>query len=338
VKIVEAIARLAGRNDLSRAETADVMTQIMSGEATDAQIAGFLIGLKVKGESVEEVAGAADVMRKKATRVPTNHKVVVDTCGTGGDRSGSFNISTTTAFVVAGAGLPVAKHGNRSITSKCGSADLLAGLGVRIDLAPERVGACLDEVGIGFLFAPLLHSAMKYAIDVRKQLAPTPTVFNMLGPLTNPAGASRQVIGVFRPEMVKLVAETLLLLGTEHAFVVHGHDGLDEITTSDATSVSEVRQGSIMLSEIVPEDIGLPRATADEIRGGDITTNVAITRAVLGGERGAHRDIVLLNAAAALVAGGTARDLMEGRQEAEASIDSGAALRTLDALVRFSNA
>lgn len=336
--ISEAIAKLASRTDLTRAETADTMSQVMSGEATDAQIAGFLIGLKTKGETVQEVAGAADVMRARATRVTTRHKVVVDTCGTGGDKSGTFNISTTAAFVVAGAGLPVAKHGNRSITSRCGSADLLASLGVRVNLAPERVGECLDEVGIGFLFAPMLHSAMKYAIDVRRQLAPTPTIFNMLGPLTNPAGASRQIIGVFKRPMVELVAEALVLLGTEHAFVVHGSDGLDEITTTGPTEVAEVTGGKVTVSQVKPEDLGLRRAAPEGIKGGTPSENAEICKAVLRGMPGAPRDIVLLNAAAAIVAGGRAETLAEGMTRAQESIDGGHAEIALRKLVEFTNA
>lgn len=335
--ISEAIAKLAEGCDLTRAETAEAMEQIMSGEATDAQIAGFLVGLRVKGETAEEVTGAAEVMRRKATRITTKHPVVVDTCGTGGDRSGTFNISTTAAFVVAGAGVAVAKHGNRSVTSKCGSADLLVGLGVKIDLPPERVSACLDEGGIGFLFAPILHSAMKYAIDVRRQLAPTPTVFNMLGPLTNPAGATRQVIGVYRPEMVPLVAEVLRLLGAEHAFVVHGSDGLDEITTTGPTHVAELANGSVSLRDLTPEEVGIPRAKPEDLRGGDVAENVGITRTVLDGETGPQADIVVLNAAAALVAGGVATTLHEGITRARESIATGAAREKLDRLVAFTN-
>lgn len=336
--VSEAIQKLASRTDLTRAETSDAMTQVMSGEATEVQIAGFLIGLRTKGETVEEVAGAADAMRLKATKIPTQHGVLVDTCGTGGDRSGTFNISTTAAFVVAGAGLPVAKHGNRSITSRCGSADLLSGLGVRIDLTPERVGACLDETGIGFLFAPVFHSAMKYALEVRRQLAPTPTVFNMLGPLTNPAGAERQIIGVYRADMVELVARAAALLGTEHTFVVHGSDGLDEITTTGSTKVAEVRNGATSFSEIKPEELGIPLATPGDIRGGDTSTNVEITRAVLAGAKGPHRDIVTLNAGAAIVAGGLAETLREGILRAEESIDTGRAQSVLRNLVDFTNA
>jgi len=336
--ISEAIAQLANRGDLSRAETAAVMSQIMSGEATDAQIAGFLVGLKVKGETVEEIAGAADVMRQKATRIETSHPVLVDTCGTGGDRSGTFNISTTAAFVVAGAGVPVAKHGNRSITSKCGSADLLAGLGVKIDLPPARVTRCLEEIGIGFLFAPMLHTAMRYAIDVRRQLAPTPTVFNMLGPLTNPAGAKRQVVGVYRREMVPMIAEVLRLLGSERAFVVHGSDGLDEITTTGETTVAQLCDGRVTIGAVRPEDVGLERARQADLRGGDVMTNVGITRAVLDGRQGPQRDIVLLNAAAALVAAGKATDLRGGVRLAAQSIDSGAARERLARLVAMTNA
>lgn len=335
--INDAIATLVRGTDLTRRETVDVMNSIMSGECTDAQIAGFLVSLATKGETAEEIAGAASVMREKATRISTHHAVVVDTCGTGGDRSGTFNISTTAAFVVAGAGVPVAKHGNRSITSKCGSADLLVGLGVNIDLPPERVSECLSEVGIGFLFAPMLHSAMKFAIDVRRQLAPTPTVFNMLGPLTNPAGATRQVIGVYRADMVPLIADVLRLLGTECAFVVHGFDGLDEITTTGATLVAELRDGEISTKEISPEEFGIDPVDVGELRGGDVDQNAAITNGVLAGDPGPCRDIVLLNAAAALVAGGVAADIVEGIEMAEASVDSGAARDRLDRLVEFTN-
>jgi anthranilate phosphoribosyltransferase len=336
--IQEAIAALATRGDLTRDNTTDVMNQIMSGEATDAQIAGFLVGLKIKGETAEEVAGAASVMREKATKIHTQHEHVVDTCGTGGDHSGSFNISTTAAFVVAGAGVPVAKHGNKSITSKCGSADLLAGLGVNIELVPERVGESIDEVGIGFLFAPMLHSAMKYAIGVRRELAPTPTVFNMLGPLTNPAGAKRQVIGVYRSEMVPLIAEVLRLLGAEHAFVVHGSDGLDEITTTGPTTVAELRGGEILTSEISPEEFGLDPVESEDLVGGDVERNVEITQSVLAGDPGPPRDIVVINAAAALVAGAKASDIVEGIELAEEAIDNGGARECLARLVEFSNA
>ena len=335
--ITEAIAQIVAGRNLTREEAVDVFTEIMSGNATDAQIAGFLVGLKARGETVEEIAGAAEVMRSKATKVTTKHETVVDTCGTGGDRSGTFNISTTAAFVVAGAGLPVAKHGNRSITSKCGSADLLAGLGVNIDLSPERVGECLDEVGIGFLFAPKLHSAMKYAIDVRRQLAPTPTVFNVLGPLTNPAGATRQVMGVFRADLVEPLADVLLMLGTEQAFVVHGTDGLDEMTTTAATLFAHVKDGAVTTGEVTPEELGIKRASLEDLHGGDTNRNVAITRSVLAGEPGPCRDIVLLNASAALVAGDLATDLKDGLKKAAESIDSGAAERTLKRLVEVSN-
>ena len=333
----EAIAHVIRDGDLTRGQTAEVMSEIMSGNATDAQIAGFLVALKVKGETAEEIAGAADVMRAKATWITTKHPVVVDTCGTGGDRSGTFNISTTAAFVVAGAGLPVAKHGNRSITSKCGSADLLAGLGVRIDLPADRVGECLDEIGIGFLYAPLLHTAMKYAIDVRRQLAPTPTVFNMLGPLTNPAGAERQVIGVFSEQLVPLIAEVMRLLGAKHAFVVHGSDGLDEITTTGPSTVAELKDGEVSVDTITPVDLGIDICAPEKLLGGDVDENVAITRDVLSGRPGPQRDIVLLNAAAALVAGGKADDLQAGIKLSVESIDAGRGLRKLKRLVELTN-
>jgi anthranilate phosphoribosyltransferase len=336
--ITEAIAKLAAHGDLTRGETVDVMSGIMSGNSTDAQIAGFLIALKMKGETVEEVAGAADVMRQKATKIATKHSLVVDTCGTGGDRSGTFNISTTAAFVVAGAGLPVAKHGNRSITSKCGSADLLKGLGVNIELSPGKVGACIDEVGIGFMFAPMLHSAMKHAIGVRRELAPTPTVFNMLGPLTNPAGAKRQVIGVFREDLVPLIAEALLLLDAERAYVVHGSDGLDEITTTGPTTIAELRDGKVAVRNLEPGELGIAKARASDLVGGDVEANVAITRAILGGEAGPKRDIVLANAAAALAAGDKAEGLVDGMVIAANSIDTGAAASVMARLVEASNA
>ena len=334
--IQDAIAKLIAGADLAREETVGVMDQIMSGEATDAQIGAFLIALRLKGETVDEIAGAAEVMRQKATRIGTRHEVVVDTCGTGGDGSGTFNISTGAAFVVAGAGLCVAKHGNRAASSLCGSADVLKVLGVNIEASPETVGRCLDEVGIGFLFAPALHGAMKYAIGPRRELG-VRTIFNALGPLTNPAGAGRQVIGVYSGDLTEPLAEVLGRLGSERAFIVHGSDGLDEITLTGPTRVSELRDGSVSTYEIAPESFGLSRADAENLKGGEAEANAEILLSVLKGEEGPRRDVVLLNGAAAIVAGGLAEDLSEGIGVAQEAIDSGRAMEKLEGLKTVSN-
>ena len=283
MNIQEAIAKVIEGEDLSRGEMTDVMNQIMSGEATDAQIGAFLIALRVKGESVDEIAGAASVMREKATPIVTRHDVIVDTCGTGGDHSGTFNISTTAAFVAAGAGLCVAKHGNRSVTSQSGSADVLSALGVNIEASPETVGRCLDDVGIGFLFAISLHGAMKYAIGPRREIG-TRTIFNALGPLSNPAGATRQVVGVYSAALTETLAGVLGTLGSERAFVVHGSDGLDEMTLTGPTLVSELKNGSVATYRVSPGDFGLAQASADALKGGDADYNAEITRSILNGE------------------------------------------------------
>ena len=335
MNIQEAIAKVIEGADLSRGEMTDVMNQIMSGEATDAQIGAFLIALRVKGESVDEIAGAASVMREKATPIATRHDVIVDTCGTGGDHSGTFNISTAAAFVAAGAGLCVAKHGNRAATSQCGSADVLGALGVNIEASPETVSRCLDDVGIGFLFAISLHGAMKYAIGPRREIGAR-TIFNALGPLSNPAGATRQVVGVYSAALTETLAGVLGTLGAERAFVVHGSDGLDEMTLTGPTRVSELKNGSVSTYDVLPGDFGLMQAPADALKGGDADYNAEITRSILNGEEGPRRDIVLLNAAAAIVAGDKARDLNEGVQVAAEVIDSGKALEKLDALVAAS--
>lgn len=335
MNIQEAIAKVIEGADLSRGEMTDVMNQIMSGEATDAQIGAFLIALRVKGECVDEIAGAASVMREKATPIATKHDVIVDTCGTGGDHSGTFNISTTAAFVAAGAGLCVAKHGNRAATSQSGSADVLSALGVNIEASPETVSRCLDDVGIGFLFAISLHRAMKYAIGPRREIGAR-TIFNALGPLSNPAGATRQVVGVYSAALTETLAGVLATLGAERAFVVHGSDGLDEMTLTGPTRVSELKNGSVSTYDVSPGDFGLMQAPADALKGGDADYNAEITRSVLNGEEGPRRDIVLLNAAAAIVAGDKARDLNEGVQIAAEVIDSGKALEKLDALVAAS--
>ena len=332
----EAIAKVIDGDDLRRDEMTDVMNQIMSGGATDAQIGAFLIALRMKGESVDEIAGAAAVMREKATPIATKHDVLVDTCGTGGDHSGTFNISTTAALVVAGAGLCVAKHGNRAATSQSGSADVLMALGVNIEASPETVSRCLDEVGIGFLFAPALHGAMKYAIGPRREIG-VRTIFNALGPLTNPAGAKRQVIGVYSAALTETLAGVLASLGAERAYVVHGSDGLDEMTLTGPTKVSELKDGSVSTYRVSPGDFGLGEARADALKGGDADSNAAITLSVLKGAEGPARDIALLNAAAAIVAGDKARDLREGILIAAEAIDSGRALAKLEALIAASN-
>jgi len=285
---------------------------------------------------VEEITGCAQVMREKVTRIATSREDLIDTCGTGGDGSGTFNISTTVVFVAAGAGLAVAKHGNRAMSSQCGSADVLQALGVDIEIDPEKVGRCLDETGIGFLFAPMLHGAMKHAIGPRREIA-TRTVFNVLGPLTNPAGAGRQLLGVYAADLTEKIAGVLLELGSERAFVVHGTDGLDEITLTGPTRVSELREGQIATGEIAPEDFGMERARPDALKGGTAEENAKILTDILAGEKSPRRDIVLLNAAAAIAAGGRADSLEEGLEKARASIDSGKALQALEHLVKVSN-
>jgi anthranilate phosphoribosyltransferase len=344
--IVEAIRALIDRRDLTRLEAAAAMEALMSGAATSVQVAAFLTALRMKGETVEELIGLAEVMRLKAVRVRTrgdvetalagtDREMLIDTCGTGGDATGTFNVSTATAFVVAGAGLKVAKHGNRSVSSLCGSADVVEALGVSLDLTPAKVAQCIDQVGIGFLYAPLLHTAMKHVMPARREMG-IRTVFNVLGPLTNPAGANAQVIGVYSRALVEPLARVLAELGTIRAFVVHGADGLDEISTTGDSSVAEVREGMVRTSVVRPEDFGVPRAAIGDLRGGDREENAAIIRRVLDGEPGPRRDMVLVNAGAALVAGGRARDFKEGAQLAGHSIDTGAARGKLEALVSLS--
>ena len=334
--IQEAIKNLIAGTDLGRAKMRAVMEQIMSGQATDAQIGAFLVALRIKGETIDEIAGGAEVMREKATPIVTVRPDLIDTCGTGGDDSGTFNISTTVAFVACGAGLAVAKHGTRSISSQCGSSDVLTALGVNVEAAPEKVGECIDEVGIGFLFAVALHGAMKHAIGPRRELA-TRTVFNILGPLTNPAGAKRQLLGVFDGALTEALAGVLRELGSERALVVHGSDGLDEITLTGSTQVSELRDGQISTRQIHPGDFGLQTVAAEALKGGDADYNARILREVLDGKEGPQRDVVLLNAAAAMVVGGLAEDITAGLEVARASIDSGKARQALDRLVEVSN-
>ena len=334
MNIQEAIALAAQRVDLTRQQAAEVMACLMTGTATPAQMGGLLIALRMKGETVEEITGFAETMRRFATQVPATRRPLVDTCGTGGDHSGTFNISTTAAFVVAGAGVAVAKHGNRSATSRCGSADVLEALGVSLDLSPECVGRCIDEVGIGFLFARNLHGAMKHVAPVRVELR-TRTLFNLLGPLANPARADGQVMGVFDPGLVASIAGVLQNLGVRHAFVLSSLDGMDEISLTGPTIVAEAVDGLVKTFEIHPQEYGIPSAPRESIRGGDAPENADILRRVLQGERGPCRDIVVLNAAPALVTGLAARDISEGIRVAEASLDSGKALEKLEGLIRF---
>lgn len=332
--IEEVIVRVVEGQNLSEAEASRAMGEVMAGEVSPARIAALLTALKMKGETPEEVAGFARAMRENAVRVAPRRADLVDTCGTGGGGLRTFNISTTAAFVVAGAGVAVAKHGNRGMTSSCGSADVLEALGVNLVLPPERVAACIDEVGIGFLFAQAHHPAMKHAAPVRRELG-FRTVFNLLGPLTNPAGASAQVVGVFRPELTELMATALGRLGCRRAFVVYGLDGLDEFSTVGATRVTELRDGNIWTYELRPEEVGIAPASAEALRdAGDVPGNARLTREVLSGAPGPRRDIVLLNAAAALVAAALAADLREGIARAAESIDSGHAAARLDELVR----
>lgn len=332
----EVIQKLSNKQNLTRLEAYDAMNEIMSGQATNAQIAAFLMGLRLKGETVEEIAGCAQVMREKAVRIRTKHQTVIDTCGTGGDASGTFNISTTAAIIASAAGAVVAKHGNRAVSSKCGSADVLKALGVKIEIPPEKATHILDEIGITFLFAPTMHGAMKYAAPVRKELG-VRTIFNILGPLTNPAGVQRQVMGVFSPTLTETLAGVLKELGSEHALVVHGEGGFDELSTLGVTKVSELRNGNLTTYEIHARDFGLQPADFQSLRGGDVEKNVFILRNILEGQESAARDIALLNSGAALLVAGKAGSLYDGIRMAAEAIDSGAAKRKLNAWVEATN-
>jgi anthranilate phosphoribosyltransferase len=332
--ITAAIDRLASGEDLPQAEAAGVLREIMAGSATDAQIAGFLIALRTKGESEEEIAGLAQAMRELAAAVHTRRDDLVDTAGTGGGRP-TFNVSTTAALIAAGAGCALAKHGNRSATSLSGSADLLEALGARIDLDPEAVGRCIDEVGFGFMFAPRHHAATRYVVPVRKELA-VRTIFNFLGPLTNPAGARRQVIGVSDRRFLDTMAGALARLGVDRALLVSSEDGLDEMSTSATTHVVEVNGSAVTRYVVAPADVGLPTGDPAAVVGGTPAENAATTRAILSGEPGPRRDLAVLNAGATIYAAGHADGLADGVRAAAAAIDSGAALRTLEAYVSLS--
>jgi anthranilate phosphoribosyltransferase len=346
--ITDALQRIANQHEsLTREEARMVMAEVFSGSATDVQIAALLVALHMKGETVEEIVGFAEAIRAVAEPLPlrestlavsgTGRDALVDTCGTGGDAHGTFNISTASAFVVAGAGVRVAKHGNRSLSSKCGSADVMEALGVKISLPGAALAACLDKVGIVFLFAPAMHSAMKYVQPARRELR-LRTIFNLLGPLTNPARASAQVVGVYSLDLVEKLAEALSMLGAHRALVVHGLDGLDEITITGPTRIAEVREGNVRSYEVTPEEFGITRARLEDISGGDAKANAAIIREILTGKKSPRRDVVLLNAAAALVAAGKVEHLGDGIPLAAQSIDSGTAAAKLDAMVQFTTA
>jgi anthranilate synthase/phosphoribosyltransferase len=330
--VQRAISRVVTGVSLGEDEAHEVMDAIMDGEATGAQIASLVTAVRMKGETVDEITGFARAMREHATAVRPHAAGLLDTCGTGGDGRATFNISTTTAFVVAGAGVPIAKHGNRAVSSKSGSADVLEALGVDITLAPADVARCIDEVGVGFLFAMSLHASMRHAGGPRREIA-IRTVFNILGPLTNPAGAKRQLLGVYDPALVPVLAEVAGRLGAEHVLVVHGHPGIDEVSASGPTVVGEFDGGAVRSYEILPESVGIARGSVDALRGGDSAVNAAVVRSILGGETGGRRDIVLMNAAAALLAADAVPDLAAGVAAARESIDSGAAVARLDALV-----
>jgi anthranilate phosphoribosyltransferase len=330
------IEKLQRREDLTTDEAAAAMEEIMEGRAQPAQVAGLLVALTMKGERPSEIVGLAQAMRSRATRLSREHAPVFDTCGTGGDRSHTFNVSTVAAIVLAACGVRVAKHGNRSVSSRCGSADLFEALGVQVAAAPAIVEECLEKAGIAFFFAPTFHPSMKHAAQTRRDLG-VRTAFNLLGPLTNPAGAARQLVGVPRPELTELVARSLALLGSERAWVVHGADGLDEISTTGYTKVSECRAGSVSTFYVHPGDFGVPKAAPADLRGGDAADNAVIAKAVLAGEPGPARDIVVLNAAAALLIARHSPTVRDGIARASEAIDKGAARAALEGLIEISN-
>jgi anthranilate phosphoribosyltransferase len=347
--IKESIGKVVTLQNLSEIEMIDVMNQIMGGEATPAQVGAFITALRMKGETIEEIAGAARVMRDRATpirvgkaldidreEINLDRETILDTCGTGGSGTKSFNISTTVAIVVSACGVKVAKHGNRSISSACGSADVLEALGVNLNVTPQQVESCINEIGLGFLFAPAMHGAMKHAIGPRREIG-IRTIFNILGPLTNPAGADRQVLGVYAENLVDVMARVLVKLGCRRGFVVHGLDGMDEVTLTGPTRIGEICDGAVTLSTIEPEDFGLRRCALADLQGGDAAANAAIVRDVLAGHPGPKRDVVLLNAAYALVAAGVARDVESGLGRGLSAIDDGLAMAKLDALIAMTN-
>ncbi|MCP3873699.1 MAG: anthranilate phosphoribosyltransferase [Desulfobacteraceae bacterium] len=330
----ENLNKIIAKQDLDQDSSASMLMDIFSGEITEAQVGAFMAALATKGETFEELAGAARAMRRKAVKIQALSKKVIDTCGTGGDASGSFNISTTTAFVVAGAGVTVAKHGNRSISSKCGSADVLEALGVNLNVDSEIVEEAINEIGIGFMFAPMYHGSMKFAGKARQDCG-IRSIFNMLGPLTNPAAASCQLLGVYAPQLTEMFAQALKILGVEKAFVVHGHDGMDEITTTAKTRVSELNDGSIRSYDLDPLDFFEDYTEPKDLVGGDVNKNASITKAILNGEKGPKRDIVILNSGVALVAAQMADNIKTGIELAKKSIDTGKALEKLELLAQY---
>lgn len=347
--IKAAINKVVQYQDLTEGEMVDVMSQIMGGEATPAQIGAFITALRMKGETVAEITGAARVMRERATPIRVgktlgldrddiniDRETILDTCGTGGSGTRSFNISTTVAFVVAACGVKVAKHGNRSVSSACGSADVLEALGVNLEIGPEKVEQCIAEIGVGFLFAPALHGAMKHAIGPRREIG-IRTIFNILGPLTNPAAADCQVLGVYRPELVEVMGRVLANLGCRRGYVVHGQDGMDEVTLTGPTEVAEIKDGEVVLSVVTPEEFGLQCCALEDLQGGDAVRNADIVRRILAGQPGPKRDVVLLNAAFGLVAGGVVPDIDAGVAMAAAALDQGAALAKLEQLTALTN-
>jgi anthranilate phosphoribosyltransferase len=336
MNLSDAIKKVVEGKSLSREEARDAMNAIMSGESTQAQIGSYITALRMKGEIVDEIAGSAEAMREHAGRIDASPEFLVDTCGTGGDGAHTINVSTLAGLIAAGAGVQVAKHGNRAVSSKCGSADVLKELGVRIDAEPEAVKRCLDKANIGFFFAPLWHGAMKHAIGPRREIG-IRTIFNILGPLCNPAGARRQVLGVFNPDLTEVMAGVLKELGSTHVWVVHGSDGLDEITISGPTRVTELRDGEIKTFNVYPMDVGVKESSLEKVRGGDTAQNAKIVNDVLSGWKGPCRDISVLNAAAAILVGGKAGTIEEGVEKARESIDTGNAAEALKTFVTVSN-
>jgi anthranilate phosphoribosyltransferase len=331
MNIKEAISKTIEKEDINQEEAYEVALSIMSGEATDAQIGSLITTLRMKGETVDEITGFVKAMRDKVTKIKAPEEYLIDTCGTGGDGAGTFNISTISALVAAGAGCTVAKHGNRSVSSKCGSADLLMELGVKIDNTPDKVEKCIEKAGVGFLFAPLLHPAMKYAIGPRREMG-VRTIFNILGPLTNPASAKRQLLGVYSKELTTPIANVLANLNSIHCMIVHGEDGLDEITTTGKTYVSELKNGKVTEYTVTPEDFGMMKRTPEDLKGGDPAVNAKIALNLLEGRSGGKREITILNSGAAIYVAGKAESLAEGIEKAKESIDSGKALKKLEKL------
>ena len=332
--IQDAIHKLIDHQDLTKHEAYKCILEIMSGKTTDALIASFLTALRMKGETIPEIAGCAVAMREMATKIETKHDIVIDTCGTGGDGLGTFNISTAAAIVAASAGAKVAKHGNRAISSKSGSADLLKALGVNIEAPIEKTERCLNEIGIAFLFAPLLHGAMKYATPVRRELG-IRTVFNILGPLTNPAGAKRQLLGVYRTKLTEILAHVLQDLGSERALVVHGVGGMDEVSTIGETKITEIKNGELSTYSITPESVGISRTEISQLAGSDAATNAEIVRSIVSGKKGAHRDITIFNAGAALYVAGIADSIQNGVVRSADAIDAGHSKKKLQELIEY---